>query len=195
MFKAIREFHREISARADRKNWPRDESGRAVIKMAVHDKSAFLSPYSHGAGEVINDEAAEFIRNSALGHTPKEQFSLHIYSDCINETEQEVYKNAIHEYFNRHFSDNAREMFINTLQSVVMFGIGLIGLMFMILAQQLGWGEIWVECIDIFAWVFLWETVDLFFLERATLRRKARRFLAFAKMEVNFYSLSTLNAD
>ena len=86
-------------------------------------------------------------------------------------------------------------MRLNTIQSVVMCLIGLIALSFMILSENLGWGNLWVECIDIFAWVFLWETVDLFFLERAVIRRKAKRYWAFEKMEVLFFPLSPTEGE
>lgn len=193
MFKAIREFRRETAARMERQSCPHDEAGRAVIEMTIHDNGEFLSPYSHGAVEVINDDTAEFIRNSALGLPAKEKFSLQIYSDCVEKTEQVVYTNAIHEYFSRHFADCARDMRLNAIQSVVLFAIGIVALLVMILAEQLDWGALWIECIDIFAWVFLWETVDLFFLERSALRRRAKRYLSFEKMEVIFHPLSDLN--
>lgn len=198
MFRAFKELKQGMGARSERKNCLRDEAGRVVIEMTIHDNGSFFSPYSHGAEEVINDETAEFIRNSALGLPAKEQFSLQIHSDCIQEEKQSMYGNAICAYFRRHFLDCAREMRLNTIQSVVMCVIGLIALSIMILAENLGWANLWVECIDIFAWVFLWEAVDLFFLERAVIRRKARRFLAFEKMQVLFLPLSapdTAQAD
>ena len=195
MFKAIRELKRETSARLKRQNTARDEQGRTLINMTVRDDSTFLSPYSHSAAEVISSETAEFIRDSALGHKPKEEFALHIYSDCIDGAKQETYTDAIHSYFERNFIDNAREMFINTIQALVMFTIGVIALVVMIVAERLGWGQIWIECIDIFAWVFLWESVDVFFLERMTLRRRAKRHLAFIRMDVKFYPLSALETE
>ena len=190
MFKALREFSREAKARIKRQNYPHDEDGRATIEMTIHDDGEFLSPYSHGAAEVISGETADFIRDSALGLPPKEEFSLRIYSDCIDDDKKEIYREAIHTYFDRNFADTAREMHLNTIQAVIMFIIGVVALGVMIAGERLGWGEIWVECIDIFAWVFLWETVDVFCLERTALRRRAMRYLAFVNMNVTFLPLS-----
>lgn len=192
MFGAIREFRREAKARIKRQDYPRDEAGRATIKMTVHDDSEFLSSYSHGAAEVISSETAEFIRDSALGLPPKEEFTLQIYSDCIDAEEQKIYPEAIHTYFERNFADTAREMRINAVQAIIMFVIGVLALGVMIIGEHLGWGEVWVECLDIFAWVFLWESVDIFFLERTALRRRANRYLSFVKMNVQFFPLSEL---
>lgn len=193
MLSAIREFRREAKARVKRQDYPHDEAGRAIIKMTVHDAAAFLSPYSQGATEVISGETAKFIRDSALGLPPKEEFSLHVYSDCIGDAEQKIYPDAIHSYFERNFADTAREMRLHAIQAIIMFVVGLIALSVMVVGEQLGWGEVWVECVDIFAWVFLWESVDIFFLERAALKRRAKRYLFLTKMNVEFFPLSELS--
>lgn len=55
------------------------------------------------------------------------------------------------------------------------------------LLDRLGANGVWVECVDIFAWVFLWEAVDQFFIERGLLLLKRKRDLAFIRIEINFY--------
>ena len=84
-------------------------------------------------------------------------------------------------------------MRFNAIQTVVMLVVGLLALSVMVIGEQLGWGEVWIECIDIFAWVLLWESVDIFFLERTALKRRAKRYLSFIKMHVEFFPLSELN--
>lgn len=165
----------------------KDEEGRALIELSVRDDEGFLSPYSRGSEDTISEETAEFLRNCALSFSPKEQLSLHIYSDCVDEKEQEIYPRAIRSYFQNHLLDAERELKRNAVVSLLMFLVGLFGLVVMFLGEFLGWNPIWIECIDIFAWVFIWETVDLFFLERAALRRKRKRCLAFLTMKVRFF--------
>ena len=191
MIKALKEFKKETDARIKRQEIARDEENRAVLEMTVRDTSGFLSPYSHSAAETVSEEAAEFLRNSALGLNPSEELSLHVHSDCIDEHEQRVYPHAIRTYFERHYADTRREMRSNAIQSAIMLTVGLLALAVMILGEHLGWGQIWIECIDIFAWVFLWETVDLFFLTRTMLRRRARRYLAFMRIHIKFFSLTS----
>lgn len=165
----------------------RDEEGRAVINLSIRDDEGFLSPYSRDCADTISEETAEFLRNSALSFHPKEQLALHIYSDCVDEKEQEAYPRAIKSYFQSHLLDAERELRRNAVVSLIMFLVGLSALVVMFLGEFLGWNQIWIECIDIFAWVFIWETVDLFFLERASLRRKRKRCLAFREIKVLFF--------
>lgn len=189
MINSIKELKKERAQKRD--GVVRDEEGRAVLDMTVRDDEDFLSPYSRNACETIGEETAEFLRNSALGLSPKEELALHLYSDCIDEREQEIYPDAIRSYFHSHLSDSLRELKRNAIQSAVMFLVGIVALAVMFIGEHFGWSQIWIECIDIFAWVFVWETVDLFFLERATIRRRMKRYQAFIHMKVVFFPLSS----
>ena len=45
------------------------------------------------------------------------------------------------------------------------------------------------EIVDIFAWVFMWEAVDIFFLQCTMLRFKQRRYLALADSIIEYVPL------
>lgn len=189
MINFIHNLKEEHNRRQNENKVARDDEGRAIIEMTIHDDETFLSPYSRNAVNTISEDTAEFLRNSALCFSYKEQISLRLYSNCIDEREKRIYPEAIRSYFKNHLSDARRELRRNAHQSLAMFFIGLLALTVMFLGEFLGWNQIWLECIDIFAWVFVWETVDLFFLERTTLRHKMKRYLAFLNLHVDFYPL------
>lgn len=67
-----------------------------------------------------------------------------------------------------------------------MLLVGVVALAVVLTLSLLKRVEILVEVLDIFAWVFLWEAVDLFFLEGGVLRMKQRRFLRFIDAKVEF---------
>ena len=75
----------------------------------------------------------------------------------------------------------------NAVQSVVMAAVGVVSLAGMVWAEKMGVSGIWIECMDIFAWVFVWEAVDLFFIERGMLRLKQKRLDAFMDMTVRYF--------
>lgn len=45
---------------------------------------------------------------------------------------------------------------------------------------------VWSAVIDIVAWVFLWEAVDIGFFENRKLKLKKLRYLAFIDMKVEY---------
>ena len=156
----------------------------AKIDMTVNDDSDFLSPYAETGKPVISSEVAEFLENSANAFHPKEKITLSVHSDCIDDNEKIVYEKAIRNYFSLQLIDRSmrRKTIIATWFSVV----GILALAFMFLISRLGINDLWTECVDIFAWVFLWEAVDQFFIERSGLMLRKKRLDNFIDMKIIF---------
>ena len=166
------------------------EPTTCTINMTVLDDSEFLSPYSETNTPVISGDVAEFLENGANAARPKDNFELNMYSNCIDADKQTRYEQAIRNYFSLKLNAEHRELNRNNITSLLFAIIGVVGLAFMIICDQvLNMKAIWVECIDIFAWVFLWEAVDQFFIERRKIMRKRRRLRNLAEMPIRFKSL------
>lgn len=166
----------------------RNEEGRAVIKMTVRDDTSFLSPYSGNDVPMISSDVADFIKESAVSFKPKEKFVLDIYGECIDEEEKIIYTAAIKNYFSAQNVSGARDLKRNMRIAFVMFLSGLLALSCMFVFENHGVGELWIECIDILAWVFLWETADLLFISRNAMKVKQTRLNSLIEMPIRFYS-------
>ena len=191
MFRKFKVPHRN-SAAVNRRAARVGES-RALITMTVRDDTDFLSPYSVNAEEMISSEVAGFLSWSAQAFHPRTPISLQINSDCIDDQEKLVYCKAIRNYFDLQLVANRRDMRRNALMASAMLLVGIAGLASMFIAENLGIRQLWVECIDIFAWVFIWEAVDLFFIERGRLRLERQRLEAFMTMEIDYKSVDNPN--
>lgn len=189
MIKSIKELKREIDARVKADEVERDEEGRAVIEMCVRSDEYFLSDYSVGKCPTIDGEVAQFLEERAMGFRPNESITVKIYSDCIDKQEEKAYSSAFTEYYVRHYRQITRDLRQNLFVSLVMALVGLVALAVMVTFSILEKHPIVSEALDIFAWVFLWEAVDLFFLERSVLRRKRTRFLRLIDAQIRFLPL------
>ncbi len=56
----------------------------------------------------------------------------------------------------------------------------------MIILSNLNIGAVLTECINIFAWVFIWEAVDTLFVQRANTLLKFRRIENFIAMDIKY---------
>ena len=74
----------------------------------------------------------------------------------------------------------------NLIVSVIFTVIGIVGLAAMLLLDHFFNSAIWVEVVDIFAWVFVWEAVDQFFIERRKLNIEKRKYQAFTEAEIQY---------
>lgn len=163
----------------------------SVINMTVTNDDSFLSPYSPTETPVISAEVAEFLQTCAKPYKADSTLQLQIHSNSIDEKEKIVYSRAIRNYFNLQLEETAEELRRNTLVSLIFAVVGILGLAAMIVLDSFKVQSIWLECVDIFSWVFLWEAVDQMFIRRRQLQIKSKRMHAFVNMKVVYIPVRT----
>lgn len=158
----------------------------ACLNLNITDDSDFLSPYSPSEKPLVSSDVADFLENSARAFHPRAKINLTITGRCIDESEKSVYGDAIRNYFSLKLAETERDIKRKGLMSLIFAIVGVVALVFMIIYESFVNNAVWTECVDIFAWVFLWEAVDQFFIERSGLLLKRKRFENFVNMSVEF---------
>ena len=176
----------QSSLKRQEKQYQRDEEDRIIINMHVKDDTDFLSVFSTTEMPVISSEVAEFLENSTQTVRPKEQLTLRIKSDCIDETEKAVYPKAIKEYYTERYHANESELKRDNFIAFCLAVLGILVLAFAVFLDYRIGSVIWAEVVDIAAWVFLWEAVDIKFFKTRELTLRQKRHLAFISMKVEF---------
>lgn len=164
----------------------RDCDGRAIVDMEVKDDTEFLSVYCKSDMPTINSSVADFLENATRSRPCDEQFTLRIHSNCIDDREKKVYKQAIKNYYTEEFLAQERERKRNNIISLWLCLVGLLFLVIAIYVDFMPAKLVWAEFIDIVAWVFLWESVDIFFLKNREMRLKRKKYLSFISMKVEY---------
>ena len=121
---------------------------------------------------------------------PKEQLTLKIHSDCIDENEKKLYTVAIKEYYSEKYLANKRELKRNNLIVLLLTIAGILTLSLRIILEYTTKSLIWTEIIDIAAWVFLWEAVDIAVFGNKALRFKNKHYLSYMSMNIEYVGLS-----
>lgn len=156
-----------------------------ILNITINDKSNFISPYSETGKPVINYDVADFLENSVKAFAPQDSIILNVCSDVITSEEREEFAKAIKNYYTLKQQDVIRDIKRKTFFATIMSIIGIFALAIMFIVSRFS-NEIWTECIDIFAWVFIWEAVDLFFIQKNALKISYKRYDNFIKMQINF---------
>ena len=186
MGKRYKEIKKEVLLQMKKRAYQKGADGRAVIHMNVNNDDGFLSEFSVSETPVISSSVAEFIENSTRSIPPKEELTLMIHSDCIDDGEKQVYGSAIKEYYLQRYIETEEELKRNRL---IVFLLGLAGVLVLaagiIFDYQVG-NLIWSEVIDIVAWVLLWEATDIGLLGSRGLRQKKKRYLSYLSMNVEY---------
>ena len=192
MLRTFKEMKKQADERIRTAKEEYDEDGRAIIDITVRDDSAFLSEFSVGEEVIINNSVAQFLEHSASSLAPKEQITLKIHSDCIDDKEKKIYKKAISEYYFDRYRANEKDISRNNIAVCLLMLVGLFVLFLMIIFDSLGMSGIALEIMDIVAWVFVWEATDLFFFAQLALKRQRNRFLALINAKVEYCSLDKI---
>lgn len=189
MKKQRREIEREAKNQSLERRHKRDAGGRVIVNMTINDDRDFLSVFSAGDAPVISSEIAAFLENSTHSVLPNEQLTLRIHSDCIDDDEKEEYRRAIKEYYTERYITNNRELKRNGLIALFLALVGVITLAAAFFIEYQTTSPIWTEVVDIIAWVFLWESVDISAFKNRELRVKRSRCLSFLSMNIEYFSL------
>ena len=75
---------------------------------------------------------------------------------------------------------------------LIALALGVIGIFVLAAAIVVGYfyeSAIWAEVIDIVAWVFLWEAVDIAFLETRKLKLDRQKYIAYVMMDIEYENI------
>lgn len=168
------------------KEYQRDEENRIIINMNVKDDTEFLSVFSESETPVIGSETAEFLESSTFSVSPHESLTLRIKSSCIDDGEKVVYEKAIKEYYKERYVANEKALKRFRILSLFLALIGVAILASAIFLEYQKGSLVWAEVVDIAAWVFLWEAVDIHFFKSREMKLKRKRYLSFISAKIEF---------
>lgn len=163
-----------------------DDEHREIISMFVREDSNFLSAYSGKDGAVIAGDVAEFLDNAVKPLALRDDLHLIITSSQIDDGEKIIYRKAIKNYYRGEVIDSDKRLHRNKLASFWMLIAGFVIIAAAVTLKLLGIGEVLVEAVDIAGWVFLWESVHLFFIERPLLKYEQLRACALYNAKVSY---------
>lgn len=181
-----RKVKEDLKIVSSERKYKRADDGSIVINMNVKDDTDFLSVFSESSVPVISSEVAEFIENSTFSILPIEKLTLRIHSDCIDDEEKIIYRKAIKEYYTERYIVNERELKKNIIIILLLTILGVITLIGAYFIEKQTGILFLTEIVDIAAWVFLWEAVDIGVFHMRELRVKRRRYLSFLTMNIEY---------
>ncbi len=167
-----------------------DEEDRAVINMTVLDDNEFLSPYGEEKDIVISRETAAFLEHSTRAIHHNRDLTLVISSNVIDEKEKVLYKKGIHNYFENSFLALQKDLKRNLLTSTIFALIGVLYFAVLIVISLFVDYDLILEMLSIAGWVFLWEAVELFFIDRTEMKNRQYRAYAFLNAKIIYEELN-----
>lgn len=181
----------KLLKKANRYNIQLDDNLKAVLKMKISDDSDFLSKY-YFDDPIISQEVGDYLLSYKGRLSWKKGIKIEIISDVIDDAKHLVYERAIRNYFINEMRHIKNSTLLRNILSSILFLLGILTLVLMFVLDFLTGSNLglWKEVIDIVAWVFIWESVDLFIIQRLENNAKYRMFKNVTNADIVFTPLT-----
>lgn len=164
--KRQKELDKEIT-----ENVLRDHAGEsaAVINVKIDSREQIYSPYSY-SGDKLSGEFCDYIYERAKRAPITDELKISIHS--AEEQDAAEIETTLKKHYGGVYIESKGELRRVTTISLIMTVFGVITLAVMVLLNYL-FDNFYVSTIvEIAAWVFIWEAVDYFFLQRPLIKAR-----------------------
>lgn len=163
-----------------------DEDGNAVFEISVKDEKQVLSPFMVDEKETINSEFASFLDNTVQKAPPSKKIHLKIKNNEMTDKGKNTFARSIKNYYLNRTYEIQRKLKNNTKLLIVMLVMSVLTMTALFLVHLLNVHWVFTEVVDIIAWLFVWESLDLFVFKRSLLIYERQRYISLQKCKITF---------
>lgn len=169
-----------------------DDTDEIIINIKADADEQIFSSYNYDNKTSINSELASYLWDNAKLAKPYKKLKLQVF--CKENVEKTEVENAIKSHYRREYIEVKDELRKTNIFSLVCMILGVLSLGILLALHTIFDNYFLVSIIDIVAWVFIWEAVDAFFLQRTGLKHKCRILMRLYSAEIVIYK-SKVNID
>lgn len=139
------------------------------INVKIDNRDQLFSAYSY-SGDKLNGEFSNYLFDKAKDAPIKEKIKIRIHTtiDLDPDEVQQSIKSHCKSTYAEYKKQAKRVVLISTIMTI----LGIIALTALILINHFTDNIYITSIIEIAAWVFIWEAVDFFFLQRPVVKGK-----------------------
>lgn len=141
-----------------------------IINIKVDNKEKIISKFSYDENDKLNKELSEFILDKTKIMPINKDFKLNFYVN--SPIEKSEIKTTLQNHFREEYLEVKHELKRANIFSLIMLILGVISLSILILAHKFFDYFYFTTILEIASWVFVWESVDSFFLKRSHIKRQ-----------------------
>lgn len=166
-----------------------DDEGREIVDITISDSENLLSIYNPDGKKIISTEMANVIDNSTKSTSINKDIHLRFSCNSNSPEKEDIYKQAIKNYYLNEFADKERRLHNNFLITIFVFVMAVLFLTLFFILEKVNCPWYLNYFIEIVAWVFAWETVDLIFFQRQLIRYEQRKDLQIIYAHITFLEI------
>ena len=183
--KKIKRLKQDLNTLDDGEGFVCDEEDRAIINVGAENYDDIFSPYCYKGADTLSETLVDYLEQKSDAVPLDYDLVIRFHVKNATEVKRKEIQAAVKENYRSDVHAIERRMRATTWLSLAFLMIGaIITTLNLIFKNNMPSGVGYLT--DILAWLFLWEGIDAFFLDRGILlvdRYKALR-LGTAKIEI-----------
>ncbi|MBP3630599.1 MAG: hypothetical protein J6J23_03825 [Clostridia bacterium] len=154
---------------------PHDEEDEVTINIKSNCDEQIFSSYNFDNKTSINSELSNYIWDNAKLAPLYKSYKLQIY--CKENIDEKDVKLALQSHYRREYIELKDEFNKTRFFSFACLLLGVLSILSLIVLINLSAHYIITTIMEIVAWVFVWESVDSFFLKSSNQKRTLIRLM------------------
>ena len=163
-----------------------DDDGKAYISTKVSSLHDIISKHSIKDYEWVNPDFIHYVEDMAYYIPVEESIVLEICGHKFTEKEQALIRRVLTQYFGLKLGDAIIDINIMKKKSMILLIFGIISILLFMLLNIINVIPTLAEIIAIGLWFFLWEYLDLRFLNGSDLAIKKLEAAQLANVKIIF---------
>lgn len=163
-----------------------DDDGKAYISTKVSSINDIISKHSIKDYEWVNPDFIHYVEDMAYYIPVEESIVLEICGHRFSEKEQALIRRVLTQYFGLKLGDAIIDINIMKKKSMILLVFGIISILLFMLLNIINVIPTLAEIIAIGLWFFLWEYLDLRFLDGSDLAVKKLEAAQLANVKIVF---------
>ena len=155
-----------------------------IINIKVDNSEQIISKFSYDENDKLNKELSEFIIDKTKIVNLRKDIKLNFYVN--SPIEKDEIQTTLKNHFNEEYIEAKHELKRANIFSCIMLILGILSLSVLLLAHKFFDYFYFTTILEIASWVFVWESVDMFFLQRPKHKRQCilMQKLKLAQIEI-----------
>ena len=165
--KEHRKLDKEILSKA---KYYEEKDDDIIIDVKFENNEQIFSSYNYDNKKTLNKDLCDYLWENAKLTSPEKDLIINVYNNA-NASETEI-ESAIKNHYRREYKSSKADLEKINIFTLGCFIVGILFLITIVISNNLLNNYYINILLEIAAWVFIWEAVDKFFLERPQARLK-----------------------
>ena len=181
----IKKYKNQLNLKPNNDGFVCDDEDKAIINVGAENYDDIFSPYCYKGGDTLSSNLVDYLQQKSNAIPLDYDLTIRFHVKNASEEKRKEIELAVRENYQSEIQGVDKRIGRATIFSIVFLLIGIMFCTIYLIVSDFAIQPI-KYILDLLSWVFLWEGIDAFFLDRRMMQlEKLKSYrLCAAKIEI-----------